>query len=133
MQYTVKKHSKDDFYKQYSEWLFLHGFPILNDKILGENIFVCYREDVPIYAMPFWFTDSKICIIAFVASNKKVSYNKKRGGMDFLISEIIKYAKRKNMMTIYSTTTTESVITSLKNNGFTNGDLDSSQFFKTLV
>jgi len=132
MTYTVKKHSKEEFYPIYKKWLEQHSFPILNDKILGENIFVCYQEDVPIYAMPFWFTDSKICIIAFVASNKKVSYNKKRGGMDCLISEIIKYAKRKSMMTIYSTTTTESVITSLKNNGFTNGDLDSSQFFKTL-
>jgi len=132
MQYTVKKHSKEEFYPIYQKWLEQHNFPILSDKILGDNIFVCYREDVPIYAMPFWFTDSKICIIAFVASNKKVGYNKKRGGMDFLISEIIKYAKRKSMMTIYTTTTTDSVITSLKNNGFTNGDLDSSQFFKTV-
>jgi hypothetical protein len=132
MQYTVKKHSKEEFYPIYQKWLEQHNFPILNDKILGENMFVCYREEIPIYAFPFWFTDSKICIIAFVASNKKISYNKKRGGLDFLISEIIKYAKRKSMMTIYTTTTTDSVITSLKNNGFTNGDLDSSQFFKTV-
>jgi len=132
MQYTVKKHSKDEFYPIYSKFLEKHGFPILDIRILGENIFVCYREDIPIYAMPFWFTDSKICVIAFVASNKNVNYKKKIGGMDFLISEIIKYAKRKNMMTIYSTTTTESVILSLKNNGFINGDLDSSQFFRTI-
>lgn len=132
MQYTVKKHSKDEFYETYKSFLEQHQFPILSSEILGENIFVCYREETPIYAMPFWFTDSKICIIAFVASNKKVSYNQKRGGLDFLISEIIKYAKRKKMKTIYSTTTTDSVIESFENNGFIHGDLDSSQFFKVL-
>ena len=132
MQFTVKKHSKADFYSIYAKWLEQHNFPVLSDKILGENIFVCYRDDEPIYAVPFWFTDSKICIIAFVASNKSISYNQKKGGMDYLISEVIKYAKRKKMLTIYTTTTTESVIISLKNNGFTNGDLDSSQFFKKI-
>lgn len=132
MQYTVKKHSKNEFYETYKSFLEQHKFPILNSEILGENIFVCYREEVPIYAMPFWFTDSKVCVIAFVVSNKKVSYNQKKGGLDFLISEIIKYAKRKKLKTIYSTTKTESVIESFKNNGFIHGDLDSSQFFKTL-
>jgi len=129
MEYTVKKHSKQEFYETYEKWLFSHNFPILNENILGENMFVCYNGEIPIYAVPFWFTDSKIGILAFVVSNKNVNYKKKIGGLDYLISEVIKYAKRKNLEVLYSTTTTESIITSLKNNNFVNGDLDSSQFF----
>lgn len=132
MNYTVKKHSKEEFYEIYAKWLSEHNFPVLNEKILPENFFVCYQENLPIYAMPLWFTDSKICIIAFVVSNKNINYKKKIGGLDYLIQEMCKYAKRKNLLTVYTTTTTQKVIDSLIKNGFFNGDLDSSQFFKTL-
>ena len=132
MKFTVRKHSKEEFYNTYKHFLEQHQFPVINSEILGQNIFVCYAEETPIYAMPLWFTDSKICVIAFVVSNKNINYKKKIGGLDFLIEQMCKYAKRKNLLSVYSTTTTQKVIDSLIKNGFVHGDLDSSQFFKML-
>lgn len=132
MSFQVKKHSKEEFYPIYSKWLEEHNFTVLNKAILPENFFVCYQEEVPIYAMPLWWTDSKICIIAFVVSNKNVNYKKKIGGLDYLIEQMCGYAKRKKLLSVYTTTTTQSVINSLIKNGFGQGDIGANQFFKTL-
>lgn len=132
MDFQVRKHSKEEFYPVYSKWIEEHRFPFLNYDILPNNFFVCYQDELPIYAMPLWWTDSKICIIAFAVSNRSVNYKKKVGGLDYLIEQICGYAKRKKLLSIYTTTTTTQVIDSLTKNGFTHGDLDSSQFFKLL-
>jgi len=132
MELVVRKHSKEEFLPTYIKWMEEHKFPTNCASIMPENFFVCYADETPIYACPFWHTDSKIAIIAFIVSNKKANYRIKKGGLDSLIERVIKYAKAKNYLSIFSTTTTETIIKSFENNGFVSGDTGAFQYFKIL-
>lgn len=129
MEFRVKKHSREEFLPTYIKWLDNHKFANNCASITPETFLVAYNGELPIYAVPFWNTDSGICIIAFIVSNKSINYKKRIGGLDFLMEKTIEHAKINKYSCIYTSTTTDSIITSLKNNGFVNGDLDSSQFF----
>lgn len=132
MSFHVQKHSRDEFLPTYVKWLDNHKFANNCALITPETFLVAYNGEIPIYAVPFWNTDSIICIVAFFVSNKNVNYKKRIGGLDFLVEKMIEYAKSKKYKCVYTSTTTESIIISLKNNGFVNGDLDSSQWFKNI-
>jgi hypothetical protein len=131
MELIVRKQSKQEFLPIYTKWLEQHQFPTNCASIMPENFFVCYSDKTPIYAIPFWHTDSKIAIIAFIVSNKKANYKFKKGGLDYLIQQVISYAKRKKYISLFSSTTNETIIKSFDNNGFVKGDSD-CQFFKTI-
>ena len=122
MAFEVKKHSKEEFYEIFSKWLDLHHFPRINKEVLPENCFVCYKNDLPIYSFWVYYTDSKLMWIAFPASNKNVNYKKRLGGMEFLLEHIKEYAKRKGIITLFTTSSTESIIESLTKSGFEIGD-----------
>ena len=132
MELVVRKKAKQEFLPTYKKWLEEHQFPTNCVAIMPENFFVCYCDEVPIYAVPFWHTDSKIAIIAFIASNKKANSKLKKGGLDYLIEQVIGYAKRKKYSCIFSPTTNETIIKSFYNNQFIDGDKDGFQFFKTI-
>lgn len=131
MSFHVHKHSKEEFYNVYNSWIEAHGMPLnsISIEVLPSSIFVCYIEDIPIYAMPFWFTDSKIAIASVVVSNKKINYKKRIGGLEFLLEHIIEYAKSKKILSIFSPTKNNKFIESLLKVGFVQGDDDSSQYF----
>jgi hypothetical protein len=122
MAFEVKKHSKEEFYEVFSKWLDLHNFPRINKEVLPENCFVVYKDDLPIYSFWVYFTDSKLMWIAFPASNKNVNYKKRIGGMEVLIEHIKQYAKRKGIITLFTTSSTQSIIENLTNCGFEIGD-----------
>jgi N-acetylglutamate synthase-like GNAT family acetyltransferase len=122
MAFEVKKHSKEEFYEVFSKWLDLHNFNRINKEVLPENCFVVYKDDLPIYSFWVYFTDSKLMWIAFPASNKNVNYKKRIGGMEVLLEHIKQYAKRKGIITLFTTSSTESIIGSLTNCGFEIGD-----------
>lgn len=132
MAFHVKKHSKDEFYSVYNLWIESHGMPLnaISIEVLPSNIFVCYNDEIPIYAIPFWFTDSRIAIASVVVSNKKINYKKRIGGLEFLLEHIIKYAKSKKILSIFSPTKNDKFIEALLKVGFLQADDDSSQYFK---
>lgn len=132
MELVVRKQSKLEFLPTYTKWLEKHQFPTNCTSIMPENFFVCYADETPIYALPFWHTDSKICVIAFIASDKNANHRLKKGGLDYLIQQVIGYAKRKKYLAIFSSTTNETIIKSFYANEFVNGDKDGFQFFKIL-
>lgn len=131
MDFTVVKHSKEEFYNVFNHWIENHDMPLnsINIEMLPKNIFVCYNAQIPIYAIPFWFTDSKIGIASVMVSNKKINYKKKIGGKEFLLEHVIKYAKQKKLKSIFSPTKNDKFIESLLKVGFFQGDDDSSQYF----
>jgi hypothetical protein len=131
MEFTVKKHSKEDFFPVYNKWLESHSIPLnsISIEILPNNLFVCYAGDIPIYALPFWHTDSKIAIISVIVSNGKLSYKKKLGGKEFLLDYVKRYAKKKKYLSLFAPTKNDRFIESLLKVGFTQGDDDSSQYF----
>lgn len=132
MDYIVKKHSKDEFYETFCKWLEQHSFPQINDLILPNNVFVCYNEEIPIYCVWLYFTDSKLCWMAFPASNKGINYKKKIGGMEFLLNSVSKYCKRKKILTLITTSNTESIIEPLLKSGFTVGDTNINHYLKKI-
>lgn len=132
MSFQVKKHSKDDFYETFCNWLNSQSFPLINKEVLPEIVFVCSNDDVPCYCVWVYFTNSKLAWIAFPASNKNVNYKKKQGGLTFLINYVCDYLKRKKTLTVFTTSGTESVIKSLEENNFEIGDSKISHFIKKL-
>lgn len=132
MQYTVKKHSKDEFYETFCKWLISQKFPLLNKEVLPENVFVMYADEIQSYCIWVYFTDSKLAWIAFPASNKNVSYAKKKGGLRFLINYVCDYLKKKGILTVFTTSATENVEEALLSNDFQIGDQNTSHYIKKL-
>lgn len=132
MMFTVKKETKKDFYPTYCKWLETHNFPAISDLLLPENVFVLYADEVPCYCIWVYFTDSKLCWIAFPASNKNVNFKKRTGGMEFLLDEVLKYCKRKKIKMVITTSGTESIMNSLLNSGFSVGDQGVNHYIKTI-
>lgn len=122
MEFIVHKHSKAEFYPIFCKWLEGHKFPIVSSLILPENVFICYADEVPIYCIWLYFTDSKLAWLAWPASNKNVNYKKKIGGMEFLLESVLKYCKRKKILTVITTSGTQTIIDPLLKVGFDLGD-----------
>lgn len=133
MNFTVKKHSKSEFYDTFIKWCDEHKFPRANPELLPENIFVCYNEEEqPIYCIWFYFTDSKLAWLAFPVSNKKIAFKKRELGFAYLMNQVENYAKRKGIKLLFTTSGTDSVIDVLTKSGFEEGDKNVTQYFKTV-
>ena len=132
MKFTVKQHSKEDFYETFSKWIAGHHFPPLDKRILPENVFVCYSDDIPVYCVWVYFTDSKLCWIAWPASNSNVISNRKKGGKRFLFEAVSKYCKKKKILLLLTTSSTETIIDSLLLSGFEEGDKGVNHYVKKL-
>lgn len=132
MNYTVKQHSKNEFYPIYCKWLEGHNFPAISELVLPENVFVFYSDDVPCYCIWLYFTDSKLCWIAFPASNKNVNFKKREKGLEFLMNHVLSYCKKKKIKMVLTTSNTSPVIESLKNSGFETGDQGVNHYYKIL-
>lgn len=133
MEFVVRKHNKSEFYETFCKWLDLHHFNRINELILPENVFVAYdKDDYPIYCIWIYFTDSKLAWVAFPASNKNIAYKKRQYGLDYLIKYVCNYAKKKGILTLITTSGTDSVIESLVKNEFEVGDTNISHFVRKL-
>jgi len=132
MNFQVKKHSKEEFYETFCNWLISQSFPLINKEVLPENCFVLYSDEVPCYCVWVYYTDSKLAWLAFPASNKNVNYNKKQGGLAYLFNHVCDYLKKKKMLTVFTTSGTENVIKALELTGFELGDSSISHFIRKL-
>ena len=132
MNFQVKKHSKEEFYETFCNWLATQSFPLINKEILPENVFVLYSDEVPCYCVWIYYTDSKLAWLAFPASNKNVNYNKKKGGLPYLFNHVCDYLKKKKILTAFTTSSTSAVIEALKNSNFEVGDTNVSHFIRKL-
>ena len=132
MEFVVKKHNKSEFYAIFCKWLETHKFPIVSDLWLPENVFVCYADEIPCYCIWFYHNDAKLAHIGFPTSNKNVNYKKKQGGLQHLLEYVEKYAKRKGYVTLFTTSNTESVVSTLEKCEYILGDKNVNHFFKIL-
>lgn len=133
MIFKVKKHNTDDVYEMMCEFWDLHKFPKISRKILPKNTFVVYVNDVPAYTTSFYFTDSEsLAWLGWQISNPKLKYKDKKGALTHLMNYICEYAKSNNIKMILTTSSTESAITSLKESGFQEGDMNVNHYIKTL-
>ncbi len=128
----VKKHSRSDFYPTYKKWCEAHSFPVSAEGFFPETAFVCYNDEIPIYGIWFWNTDSMIAWIGFAVSDYTIDFRLKNGGLDYLIKEVVTYAKEMGYKTVFTTSGTESVIEALEKNKFIEGDVNVNQYFAVL-
>lgn len=127
----VRKLWKGEFYNTYSRWLQAHNFPVIEFDRLPQVFFVVFEDEIPLYAMPFYETDSVIALIAFMASNKSIEYSKRKEGKQVLLNGISEYAKGNGYLQLFSPTDSEIVIEALEENGFVLAE-KGSQMFKNL-
>lgn len=134
MKFTVKKHSKEEFYPEFCRLLDLHKFPRINDKVLPELAFAVYNEEnIILYSFWFYFTSSKgLSWLAFPVSNNVIPYKKREFALEFLLEHISNYAKRKGIIALFTTSSTEGVIQPLLKNGFDLGDQLVNHYIKPL-
>lgn len=134
MQYTVKKHSKEEFYDEFSKLLDKHHFPRINDKVLPELCFAVYNEDdIVLYSMWFYFTSATgLAWLAFPVSNKSIPIKKRRGAFEYMLEHISNYAKRHGIVALFTTSNTEGVIEPLLRNGFEIGDTNVNHYTKKI-
>lgn len=129
MSLIVKQVKKEDIYQEYERMNNLHHFPLINIDLLPEYAFVCYKDELPIYLVWFWFTNSKMAVVTFILSNKGVNYKKRIGGIKFLMNSVIDYAKKKKQKCIFFPTSNKAVSDILIEIGFNEGDIGFGQYF----
>lgn len=100
---SYKVLNKVDFYNTMKQWWNDWGFPVLSIDALPENILVVYHDEEQACAIPIYMSDSNICWIGFITSNKKASKKTRKGSMTFgleVISILLKDTKYKNILTV---------------------------------
>lgn len=133
MNFIVKKVPKAVFYPIYGNWCEQHGFPVITGLWLPENSFVCFNDkSEPIYGIWFYHSDSKLAHIGFPISNKAIPFEQRQGGLEFLLEYVIKYAKKKKYVSVFTTSDTDAIIKTLDSKGFVLGDKGVNHYFKIL-
>jgi hypothetical protein len=100
---SYKVLNKVDFYDTMKQWWNDWGFPVLNLDSLPENILVVSHDEEKACAIPIYMSDSNVCWIGFITSNKKASKKTREGSMTFgleVISILLKDTKYKNILTV---------------------------------
>ncbi len=129
----VRKELTKDFYDTAKEWWSKHSFPLIHISFLPVNVFVVSNNNQDLYCMFFYETDSALAYLAYPISNLEVSKEKRKGGFEFLLKEIEKYALKEGYYLTYTTSPIKSVQDILLNIGYIEGDLLVNQYFKQLV
>jgi hypothetical protein len=132
MSYKVIKHLKQDFYEDFCKLCDLHKFPRIHIDLLPEICFACYLDEVLIYSVWLYRTDSKLAWIAFPISNNKILHKKRKGGLDYLFNFVENYCKKKGIKMIFTTSSTEKIIETVINQGWQEGDANVNHYTKIL-
>jgi len=120
MEFELRIQSRDEFYPTYAKWLEQHSFPIISKVWMPEKAFVSYKDNIPTHVCWFFETDSCLCLIGFPASDKELDSEFKKGGLEFVFSEMIEYAKANHYVSIstYSHPLRQTIVDALIENEF---------------
>ena len=128
----VRIEKTTEFYQTTSKWWGLHQFPVVHISFLPVNVFVVSNDGEDLYSCFFYHTDSALGWIAYPLSNPEIPKEKRVGAIDFLLAEIEKYAKENGYYLLFTTSPIKPIQDLLLSNGFTEGDVSVSHFFKPL-
>lgn len=128
----VRVEKTKDFYDTAKKWWKRHKFPIIHLSFLPVNVFVVSNNDQDLYCMFFYETDSALAYLAYPISNLEVPKEQRKGGFEFLLNEMEKYAIKEGYYLNYTTSPVKVVQDALLNVGYVEGDILVNQYFKTL-
>lgn len=122
----------EDFYNTMVEWWKGHNFTPVPPSMLPEYTFVVYNEDVPVYSMCFYNTDSNLAWLGWQIRNPKVTKDESKGKLQELFKDIEEYSKSLNYQVLFTTSNTPSVERTMINSGFKRGDLNVNHYIKNI-
>ncbi len=131
MDFDVQIEPTEEFYTIYDDWCKQHKFPTVHIKNI-EKIFTCYNFGIPIYSCLFWGTGSGMSMAGYIVSNPYSPKEYKEGGLENLMEGVAAHAKEMGYGLLWTLSSTKSIIESLKNTGFIEGDQNTNQFAKVL-
>ena len=132
--FECKVHSRSEFYPMYAKWVEAHGFPVLPHAWFSEKCLVAYKDEAPTHCVWFYNTDSALAYFGYPASNLELSSDEKKGGLEFLYKEVLKYAKDNHFLCVmsYSHPERKTVTDALEVNEFILGDQNAANYIKIL-
>lgn len=106
----VELRTTKDIYSQMKEWWEGHNFPVVNPSLLPHKTFVCYNDnDIPVYSVCFYNTDSNLCWIGWEISNPNVDKSETKGCFAHLFKVVESYAKHLGYDVMFTTTDKKSI------------------------
>lgn len=100
---SYKVLNRNDFYATIKKWWSDWDFPIFGVESLPENIVVVYHNEEEVCAIPVYLSDSNVCWIGFITSNKLASKEARKGSLTFglkVVSEILEFTKYRHIFTV---------------------------------
>ena len=130
-EFNIKKVKTVDFQGTLLRWSKGHNFP-LNIGVLPETTFVYYVEDIPVYSVCFYNTDSYLAWLAWPLSNPFCDKLLKEGGLNRLFQYVSEYAKSLDYIFLFTTSSTIEIEDKLKEVSFIQGDTKVNHYLKIL-
>ena len=125
-------------YNELVEWWSFWRFPaptlnllpvIDNDKING---IISNINGTNVACGFLYFTNSDICWIEFIVANPNVSKKDRSEGLNIMIEKLCEEAKLMGFKIVFSSIKQESLINRMKNLGFIEGTIGSTELVKVL-
>jgi hypothetical protein len=121
-----------DIYQKVCNWWKAHGFPVLPVDFLPFEGYIISDNDVELYAVFLYVTDSALCWLTFPVSNPKATYEQKQGAMEQLFKDVAEDAKSEGFKFMFTTSPLPRVQEALINSGFELGDQNVNHYMKLI-
>lgn len=129
---TTAKHRTVDIYKKVYKWWQAHHFPALPLDFLPFEAFTISNDEIELYTVFLYVTDSSLCWLTFPVSNPLASYKEKQGAMKQLFNDVGQYAKKEGYKFMFTTSPLPVVQNALIEAGFSLGDQNVNHYMKLL-
>ncbi len=128
----TKKHRSVDIYEKVCSWWMYHNFPTLPIDFLPFEAFTISNDEIELYTVFLYVTDSSLCWLTFPVSNPEATFEEKQGAMEQLFKEVGEYAKKEGYKFMFTTSPLLRVQEALIASGFSLGDENVNHYMKLL-
>lgn len=128
----VNKYNTVEVYDKIIDWWKGHNFPPLSIDFLPEECFIISDNNLELYAMFFYHTNSNLCWIGFPVSNPNVHSEFKKDGLEKLIKGMLEYSKQCGYKFMFTTSPIKPVQKALMNLEFVLGDEQVNHYIKNI-
>lgn len=123
----------EDFYPTMVKWWKGNNFKVVNPALLPNNTFVAYNsEDIPVYSMCFYNTDSNLAWIGWQLKNPETTSEQRSDILTKLFEHVQSYAKGLGYQILFTTSNTKPVENIMNRLGYKIGDDNVKHYLKIL-
>lgn len=121
-----------EIYIKVCEWWKAHNFPILPPDFLPFEGYIISKDDIELYAVFLYVTDSSVCWLTFPVSNPEATHEQKEGAMEQLFKDVAEDAKKEGFKFMFTTSPLPQVQKALLGAGFQLGDQNVNHYMKLI-